>query len=100
MHAIWNIARREFSSYFNSPIAYIAITVFLVLAGLQFFYGFTKCKHHYPPTPLPPIAKSSKWTNPPNPLMEPNAKLLCITIEKNGYYMKLLFCMLNPRNCL
>lgn len=40
MHAIWNIARREFSSYFNSPIAYIAITVFLILAGLQFFYGF------------------------------------------------------------
>ena len=26
-------------SYFNSPIAYI-ITVFLILAGLQFFFGF------------------------------------------------------------
>ena len=40
MHAIMTIAKREFSSYFNSPIAYIAITVFLVLSGLQFFYGF------------------------------------------------------------
>ena len=40
MHAIWTIAKREFSSYFNSPIAYIAITVFLILAGLQFFFGF------------------------------------------------------------
>ena len=37
MHAIWTIAKREFSSYFNSPIAYIAITVFLILAGLSSF---------------------------------------------------------------
>ena len=40
MSSTWIIAKREFASYFNSPIAYIAITVFLVLAGLQFFYGF------------------------------------------------------------
>lgn len=40
MAAIWCIAKREFGSYFNSPIAYVAITVFLLLTGLQFFSGF------------------------------------------------------------
>jgi len=40
MNQIWTIAKREFLSYFNSPIAYVAITIFLVLTGLQFFFGF------------------------------------------------------------
>ncbi len=31
------VAKREFQSYFNSPIAYIAVTVYLVLAGSLFF---------------------------------------------------------------
>ena len=29
MGTIWAIGKREFASYFNSPIAYIAIAVFL-----------------------------------------------------------------------
>jgi ABC-2 type transport system permease protein len=31
------IARREFASYFNSPIAYIVVAVYLVLSGALFF---------------------------------------------------------------
>jgi gliding motility-associated transport system permease protein len=31
------IARREMRAYFNSPVAYIVVTVFLVLAGYLFF---------------------------------------------------------------
>lgn len=34
------VFRREFASYFNSPIAYIYVTVFLGLAGWLFFKGF------------------------------------------------------------
>lgn len=33
----WSIAKREFGSYFNSPIAYIVISVFLLLSGWFFF---------------------------------------------------------------
>jgi len=32
-----NIARREFAAYFNSPIAYIFIVVFLLFSGYMFF---------------------------------------------------------------
>ena len=32
-----SIAKREFRSYFNSPIAYIVISVFLLLSGWFFF---------------------------------------------------------------
>ncbi len=38
MGNIWAIGKREFGSFFNSPIAYIAITVFLVAMGLIFFF--------------------------------------------------------------
>ena len=38
MQNVWAIGRREFGSYFNSPIAYIAITVFLVMVGSLFFF--------------------------------------------------------------
>ncbi len=34
------IARREFAAYFNSPIAYIFIIVFLLLTGLMFMLNF------------------------------------------------------------
>ena len=30
------IARREFLSYFRSPIAYVALTLFLLISGLMF----------------------------------------------------------------
>jgi len=35
--AIW---RREFRAYFNSPVAYFVITVFLALVGILFFIPF------------------------------------------------------------
>ncbi len=37
MRNIWVIGKREFISYFSSPIAYVAISVFLVVVGLKFF---------------------------------------------------------------
>jgi ABC-2 type transport system permease protein len=41
MRNIWNIARRDFRSYFNSPIAYIVIAAFLVLMGWMFFFNLS-----------------------------------------------------------
>lgn len=38
MRNILAIARREFFAYFGSPVAYIAIAVFLVLLGVTFFF--------------------------------------------------------------
>lgn len=40
MTTVWTIARKEFRSYFQSPIAYIFITVFLALTHFFFFRGF------------------------------------------------------------
>jgi len=40
MNAILTIARREFKAYFNSPVAYIVITIFLALVGIMFFIPF------------------------------------------------------------
>jgi ABC-2 type transport system permease protein len=38
MKAIMSIARREFRSYFDSPLAYVVICVGLALLGFVFFY--------------------------------------------------------------
>ena len=38
MKNIWSISKKEIKTYFTSPIAYVAITVFLVLVGF-FFYS-------------------------------------------------------------
>jgi ABC-2 type transport system permease protein len=38
MKNIWSICKKEIRAYFTSPIAYVAITVFLVLVGF-FFYS-------------------------------------------------------------
>lgn len=40
MTTVWTIAKKEFRSYFQSPIAYIFITVFLVMTHFFFFRGF------------------------------------------------------------
>ncbi len=40
MTSVWTIGKKEFRSYFQSPIAYIFITVFLVLTQWIFFRGF------------------------------------------------------------
>ncbi|MCU7555701.1 ABC transporter permease subunit [Alteromonas sp. ASW11-19] len=40
MRNIWIIARREFSSFFATPVAYVFIAIFLVLSGIfTFFIG-------------------------------------------------------------
>lgn len=38
MRNITAIARREFHAFFGSPVAYIAIAIFLVLLGVTFFF--------------------------------------------------------------
>ncbi len=38
MNNVWAICKKEIKSYFTSPIAYVAITVYLVLVGF-FFYS-------------------------------------------------------------
>ena len=38
MKAVWIIAKKELRTYFTSPIAYVIMTVFLVLVGF-FFYS-------------------------------------------------------------
>ena len=40
MGTIWPIFKREFKGYFRSPIAYIFISVFLILSGWVFFQTF------------------------------------------------------------
>lgn len=37
--ATWAIAKREIRTYFNSPVAYIVVTVYMLLAGYLFFNG-------------------------------------------------------------
>ena len=46
MRNLWTIARKEFVSYFASPVAYVAITVLFVVVGLKFFVvdGFFSAK--------------------------------------------------------
>ncbi|HKR20677.1 MAG TPA: ABC transporter permease, partial [Stellaceae bacterium] len=40
MHSTWVIFRRELASYFTTPLAYVFIVIFLVMAGaLAFFVG-------------------------------------------------------------
>jgi ABC-2 type transport system permease protein len=39
MTAAWAITKRELRTYFNSPVAYIVATVYMILAGYFFFTG-------------------------------------------------------------
>ena len=38
MGKIWTIAKKELHAYFSSPIAYIAISIYLILVGVTFFF--------------------------------------------------------------
>ncbi|MCB9487094.1 MAG: Gldg family protein [Deltaproteobacteria bacterium] len=40
MARVWTIFKREWRSYFNSPIAYIVVTILLVVIGYFFFQTF------------------------------------------------------------
>jgi ABC-2 type transport system permease protein len=40
MKHVWIIARKELKAYFNSPLAYIFINVFLVVTGWLFFQNY------------------------------------------------------------
>ncbi|MBM3385968.1 MAG: ABC transporter permease, partial [Betaproteobacteria bacterium] len=38
MNLVWTIAKRELGGYFTSPVAYVFLVIFLLLAG---FFTFT-----------------------------------------------------------
>jgi len=40
MNHIWIIAKKELKAYFNSPLAYIFINVFLIITGWLFFQNY------------------------------------------------------------
>lgn len=40
MHRFWAITKREFLAYFNSPVAYIVVSLFLLLLGAFFWITF------------------------------------------------------------
>jgi ABC-2 type transport system permease protein len=40
MARTWAIAKREFRAYFNSPVAYIVVSLFLLLVGVLFWWPF------------------------------------------------------------
>ncbi|OFZ20866.1 MAG: hypothetical protein A2X94_04965 [Bdellovibrionales bacterium GWB1_55_8] len=41
MSTIWTIARKDFKTYFTSPIAYILIALFLFIMGWMFFFNLS-----------------------------------------------------------
>jgi ABC-2 type transport system permease protein len=41
MSNIWTITRRDFRTYFTSPIAYIVIAAFMVIMGWMFFFNLS-----------------------------------------------------------
>ena len=47
MIRFWAVAKREFLAYFNSPVAYIVVSLFLLLVGTLFWITFFA-----PPTAL------------------------------------------------
>ena len=40
MNRMWAVAKREFRAYFNSPVAYIVVSLFLLLVGTLFWITF------------------------------------------------------------
>ena len=40
MARMWTVAKREFLAYFNSPVAYIVVSLFLLLVGVLFWITF------------------------------------------------------------
>src|SRR5512146_1870448 len=59
MHNVLAITRRELKSYFDSPIAYIVIVAFLLVAGWMFFstlflMGRADMRGFFTPSPFSP----------------------------------------------
>lgn len=67
MNSTWIIARRELKSYFDSPVAYIVVFFFLLLAGWMFFATFF----------LQELASMRTFFEP-NPLLHPGTVLVII----------------------
>ena len=40
MEQIWNVFRREVGAYFNSPVAYVVVVLFLVITGALFWLSY------------------------------------------------------------
>ena len=63
MKQIWIIAKRETAATFDSPIAYIAATVFLIATGLMFFFGIDGSADFFESrqATLRPLFDSAPW---------------------------------------
>ncbi len=63
MKQIWTIAHRELRATFDSPIAYIAGTVFLIASGLMFFFGIDGSQDFFEArqATLRPLFDSAPW---------------------------------------
>ncbi len=63
MKQIFIIARREMAATFDSPIPYIAATVFLVATGLMFFFGIDGSQDFFEArlATLRPLFDSAPW---------------------------------------
>lgn len=60
---VWIIAKREMAATFDSPIPYIAATVFLVATGLMFFFGIDGSQDYFEArqATLRPLFDSAPW---------------------------------------
>ncbi len=58
----WVIAKREFTSYFSSPLGYIVIGMFLLLVGFLVFYPFAFLV--IGKTSLQPLFNAISWLLP------------------------------------
>lgn len=59
LRTVWTLARRELKSYFDSPIAYIVVTAFLLVSGWMFFstvflVGRADMRGLFEPSPFSP----------------------------------------------
>lgn len=64
MNAVLTLARREMAATFDSPIAYIAGSVFLVVTGLLFFFGYDGSADFFAAreATLRPLFEYAPWT--------------------------------------
>ncbi len=89
MKQIWVIARRELASTFDSPIAYISATVFLVATGLMFFFGIDGGDDYFEArqATLRPFFDAAPWVLA---VILPAVTMRLVAEEKNSGTLELL----------
>lgn len=89
MKQIWTIAKRETTATFDSPIAYIAATVFLVATGLMFFFGIDGSTDFFEArqATLRPLFDSAPWVLA---IILPAVTMRLVSEEKKSGTLELL----------